>query len=429
MIKEIVKYVDGHNYDKEDIDSHIINCFEKQDTNQYKLKLVGGIFSANRLYVFLPHNTENKYDIGENEISDLLTSIKLTENEHLEEDALSPSSFDFSKQNADLFAIIDWLINDFVKLGIYKETKKKIHKSAKGKILWQQTINLITPLFYKNNLIYSESYSQYQNKEDAFLTIIHKNVISDIAEKYGVFFNQFAFNNNTEQLDFSNTDVLKQAKTYLVNTLYRTNMRRTKLLIQNIIKYLDHILSGDSDLGITTQYFYATFEKAVRKFFHDKNHDTDQEEIERTLKEGLPKATWNFKINGNLYPNLTNIQLPDVLVKNGQKLDIYDAKYYDLESYINGNNTKNDPPLNWYSVVKQFFYYESYNYSDTKLTKGKNYFVFPYSPIKSNKGYTEIGKVEIPFKDKDKNKSKNKKVSTIYILLIDTYKILNNFVH
>ena len=213
------------------------------------------------------------------------------------------SSFDFSKQNADLFAIIDWLINDFVKLGIYKETKKKIHKSAKGKILWQQTINLITPLFYKNNLIYSEFYSQYQNKEDAFLTIIHKTVISDIAEKYGVFFNQFAFNNNTEQLDFSNTDVLKQAKTYLVNTLYRTNMRRTKLLIQNIIKYLDHILSGDSDLGITTQYFYATFEKAVRKFFHDKNHDTDQEEIEKNLKEGLPKATWNFKINGNLYPS------------------------------------------------------------------------------------------------------------------------------
>ena len=73
--------------------------------------------------------------------------------------------------------------------------------------------------------------------------------------------------------------------------------------IQNIIKYLDHILSGDSDLGITTQYFYATFEKAVRKFFHDKNHDTDQEEIEKNLKEGLPKATWNFKINGNLYPS------------------------------------------------------------------------------------------------------------------------------
>lgn len=424
MTTEIIKYVDGHYYPQSKVTPEIRDCFEKKNNGQYQLKVVGGIFSTNRLYVFLPHNTENKYDINQNKISNLLSSIRLTKN--LEENSLSPLDFDYSEQNTDLFTIIDWLVNDFVRLGIYKETKKKIHKSVKGKILWQQTINLITPLFYRNNLIYPEFYSQYQSKEDAFLTIIHKNVISDIAEKYGVFFNHFSFINNAEQLDFSNTDVLKQAKVYLTNTLYRTNIRRTKLLIQNIIKYLDHTLIGDSDFGITTRSFHVTFEKAVRKFFHDKNNDTDQGEIEKTLIKGLPKATWEFEINNHSYTNLTNKQIPDVLIKNGQKLDVYDAKYYDLKSYImNDDKSKRYAPLDWYSVVKQFFYYESYNYSDAKLTKGKNYFVFPYSPIKSDKGYTNIGHVKIKYRDE----SKNEKVSTIYILLIDTYKILNNFVH
>ena len=138
-------------------------------------------------------------------------------------------------------------------------------------------------------------------------------------------------------------------------------------------------MSGSQEISIVTTEFHVIFEEAMKAYFH---HDKD-------LERFVPKAHWHITIDNHNFSPINN-QIPDALVLRAPFVDIYDAKYYNF-SVPRLSNTY--PPLDWYSVGKQFFYSLSFDYHGASMQPGTNNFVFPVYPLKDD--YQKVGTVSI----------------------------------
>lgn len=396
---ELKLWIDGQRYLKDEVPKHMESYFVLlNDGNTFKLDSVGVHCYQNNLHIMLPKNTdENKFNRKKH--IDLL--IKgLTDNR------LSYSSsydeLDIVK-TSDFFKIIKWLVDDFKKNGIYFNTYISTNKK-KGKINWRKTIKKTIPFVNGNNLAIMEFLKDKKYNDLDDISLLHIHVIKAISQSYGPLFKGFKFKGNNIDIDIRES---KRIEKILKNAITISNINREIYLFKNLLLYLQLVQSNNDNVSISTKSFHVFFENMCKNYI---NHDQE-------LMKYVPSAKWNFKLPDEEYNRVAkNSQIPDVLVNNSGYLDIYDPKYYDL-TYLKMKKNINTVPLDWYSVSKQFFYSLSFDYEESGLKKGGNYFIFPYTS--SDLKLINIGNITVD----DNNYGQQK----IDILLIDVFKLLESY--
>ena len=115
-----------------------------------------------------------------------------------------------------------------------------------------------------------------------------------------------------------------------------------------------------------------------------KHNTTQSSEI--ILKEIISKPKWNYhQVEQTLRPDI-------VLIKN-KKIEIYDAKYYDIK--LNENKLENNPGVP--DLVKQHFYGFAFEelMENNQLKLSKNGFLFPWDPDEISEQHKQQRKEKI----------------------------------
>lgn len=398
---ELKIWVDGQKYLKEKIPKHMESYFTQlNDEKLLKLETVGVHFFQDGLHVMLPKNTDSSEFDKEKHIDLLikgLTNNRLAYSSNYDEVDIVKTS--------DFFEIIRWLIDDFKKNGIYFNTNIYTNKK-RGKINWRKTIKKTMPFLNGNSLAIMEFLKDKKIHDLDEISVLHIHVMDAISKNYGTLFKGFKYKGNSIYIDIRES---KRIEKLLKKAITISNVTREIYLFKNLLIYLQLVQSNNNNLSISTKRFHVFFENMCRHYIY---HDQE-------LMKYVPSASWDFKLPDEQYRRKAkNSQIPDALVNNAGCLDIYDSKYYDLTYLKSTTNTKSTP-LGWYSVSKQFFYSLSFDYKESGLKKGKNYFIFPYT----SKDLKLIGIGDIVIDDNIYGEQK------INILLIDILKLLDSYLN
>lgn len=337
------------------------------------LNYVGFHMTNNELNIMLPKNSEWVQHVSSDVINILIDSLR---DNRARKSGDNIAEIDISVN--DLFAVVDWLIQDFRSNGIFEVNHAQWNKN-RGKTHWGRTIKKITPFIQDDNLVLLNLIKRKRVPEFDTVSQVHASIMEQISNQFGVLFHGFSFKSRLTQADLNDSDRLKRV---LNETFTKTNIRREKILIQSLLNYLNLIDTNQSELSIVTTEFHVLFENSFKQFIGDQ--------VELHEPSAIPNAIWTIKLPGQNTITAKNKQIPDALVVRAEQeyeyLDIYDTKYYDLTYYQNNtrSNVYTNTPADWYSVGKQFFYEYSYNRQaiSDNLAQGYNYFVFPW-PIGS----------------------------------------------
>lgn len=380
--------------------------YSKKIKEGYQIRVVGVIVTSDQIYIFLPKNT-NQYNIGSSEINKIIRLLS-------EESSIlnnNNSINDLYVSKSKTFQVIEWLIDDFRNNGIYIHDEIIIKDQKEGIIDWNKTINHVTPLILKDDLYILDTYRRKNVNTENQLSYIHGTVIEEIARKYSFLFSTSSFKYNGKHFRLNKNEQI----IFLKKILKVENNNRTRLLIQYLISYITN-QKHQNDISILTEDFDFIWERMVKYVW---NHDNK-------LLQYVPKAKWDIEIN-NVNIKAENNQIPDTIVRDKyNNIHILDAKYYDLS-----NIGEKKVPIEWYSVVKQFFYDLSFDYYSAGSAKGDNIFILPaYNINYSEYLYKNVGKVKMRLPDV---RSKDEIFINVYTVpvfsLIDAYlnKLILNF--
>lgn len=238
------------------------------------------------------------------------------------------------------------------------------------------------------------------------LSFIHEMVIEEICTKFGALFSGVNYSRKQQMLRHNVNEILYILQKYR----QKINDNRTKQLINHLILYFKS--QGDiEDISITTEDFHIIWELMVNDVWR---HDA-------TMANFVSQAKWDVIFVDKKIQS-QNRQIPDTLIRDddSNEVHILDAKYYDLTPLIEGSK---NVPLDWYSVVKQFFYNFSFDYSRSTYMIGHNCFVFPeYRNNYRSSGelLTYIGKVtiELPI-------GRDKKIETLGVVTVPVFSLMS----
>lgn len=365
----MTKWVDGQKYKNVPLELQEYFSAINPSSGLRSLQYVGVILKRKRLDLFLPKNTIPD-SVNQSDIRLLIDVLIAYQNI---DSSLGSGSV---VQCNDLFPIVEWLVTDFIQNGLLLNTMKVTKHQYNGKIDWNTTIKKVLPTVIQEEPILTTFYKTKSFVQQDFLTLIQKSVLADISANYGVLFD-FSYN-VAKPYDLTNSSNKDKAVIFLKKQLRYVNEIRKRQLIKQLLAYIAS-MSGSQEISIVTTEFHVIFEKAMKAYFH---HDKD-------LERFVPKAHWHITIDNHNFSPINN-QIPDALVLRAPFVDIYDAKYYNF-SVPRLSNTY--PPLDWYSVGKQFFYSLSFDYHGASMQRGTNNFVFPVYPLKDD--YQKVGTVSI----------------------------------
>ena len=375
MALHIKTWIDGLSY-SEYIPQELSKFFNSNSVNGSKnLSYVGFHLHKDSLNIMLPKNMKRD-TVGTVEDAVLLLNII-----QIGAESDSVTDGNLNSVESDMFTVVNWLIKDFKHNGIVRTRSFEQHKT-KGKVLWQKTIKNKLGFIQDDEIAIVDTLNRKRYADYDELSAIHEFVIVEIADMYGWIFNNFRYQSfRSHGINLDNLPIERILKTAKL----KTNVLREKRLIQMLQLYLQLIRENNTDLSIVTPEFHVIFEKLMKKQI---NHD-------ESLQSNVPKATWNFTLPGESSSfTAFNRQVPDGLQIRDGILNIYDAKYYSLDKVYDYHGRNVNPPLDWYSVGKQFFYELSIGLSN-QITMGDNFFVFPYK----NSWFDIVGDIKIELQD------------------------------
>lgn len=217
------------------------------------------------------------------------------------------------------------LIQDFQKLGLYKESIVEENKDNSGKINWKKTINNSNnKLLWKNSRLLQEIYFKktnynYQGK----IQQIQKYCLGFISMVIGPFYN---FNYPKFQKPASDSEMIK----IIEKEMLKTNVDNKKLFLTHLKKFIaesncvDINSNNKQVIEFGTKKFYSLWEKLVDKKFGG---------IKDSRKYN-PKAIYLSKKLQLIQDREHKIapSRPDTIIDytNDKEILIIDAKYYKI---------------------------------------------------------------------------------------------------
>lgn len=335
-------------------------------------------------------------DISEKKaILDLLRTISLCKNNNTYEEF----NFNDGEENNIPINSYLWVINDYLKNGLYNVIDKKYLMSQKGKINWKKTFKT-KPLFDNNDIVYLNTITEYKTKYDNIITEIHAVCINTSIDKMGWIFGSISKVENYKQ-SYSNQVYLE----ILNNELLKSFNDRKKTLLKHLINIIKEKSDNDKSDTINNllvnNYHYAWEKMLDYVFGNVKLLDK---------KQYFPEIIWQLHSGKNPKP----LMRPDTIISknNNQTIFILDAKYYKYGVIENGSL----PGVE--SIDKQITYgqYNSLNFNTNDVY---NAFILPFN-MNAN-----LFKSDVPIKTVGTVKSVGRSLTgnpyeNIVVILMDT---------
>ena len=288
-----------------------------------------------------------------------------------------------------------WLIEDYLKNGLYLVREKTFAREEFGKINWRRTFKA-QPLPARNSFVYLKPVIEKRTRTDNFLTEIQKYCLDLSLHEIGWLFNL------PEPKNFR--DISRAEKVYFENLCLRELKSsfddRKKILINHLLRILrfslgKKTLEDFSEVG--TYEFHQVWESMIDKVFGTE----DQERF-------FPSASW-ILADGE---HETSKLRPDTVMRLGINLYILDAKYYKF------GVTKNPADLpSSGSIQKQITYGDhARHHFGANFREIKNAFLLPtHNPTTwlEYKGFAKSNWLE-----------NNKEYQKIHLLLLNTNELI-----
>lgn len=337
---------------------------------------VGIEFKENIINVYFPLGYKIPDNNNETEekksILDLIRTISLCKNNDEYEE------YDFDGGQIDNIPVNSylWIINDYLKNGLYTVHEKKYIQSQKGKINWKKTFKT-RPIFNDHEIVYLNPITEVKTQYDNIISEIHSICINISIEKIGWIFGNISKIDNYQRsyTDDIYLDIINKE-------LSKTFNDRKKTLLKHLINIISKNSNNDksdfvNDL-LVNNYQYA-WEKMIDYVFGNVINKEDY----------FPEVIWRFHDDNN--PKRT--MRPDTIIEKNENKKIYilDAKYYKYGVEKNGSK----PGVE--SVDKQITYGE-YNSKKYDTEEVYNAFIMPFDMtndlFKSEEPIKNIGMVE-----------------------------------
>lgn len=233
-----------------------------------------------------------------------------------------------------------YLINDFQQHGIFKNEEVLLRKNS-GKTDWKKTINRSVSFPDSSGRpVYLDVYGKQRTSTNSEITRIHAGILKQVYKNYGFIFtgkNRVPYSLK----QYGETSLSTDAQISVLKNEIRNHFAdRQTLLLKTLIEYLEAYKGNEQKnqiIGVTR--FHVAWEHMLSKCL-DNVID---------INSRLPKPVF-IKPDGTAIPAKKSGMRTDIVIedKEGKKLTILDAKYYEATTVENAPG--------WADLVKQFFY-------------------------------------------------------------------------
>ena len=290
--------------------------------------------------------------------------------------------------NFNLLSIALELIYSYYEHGLYSNDKQIIEENGFGEILWEKTINESTAYFSSGLPIYLDTFTVNQeNNEQDYFRRLHAFILSEVCEK---------LKDILRILDIDTINISSDKREHFGNIeyiSYRINQELSSQFVtfrQNILNLLKKYIEEDSGKNsstnisfVGTNSFNLVWEDVCSEVMNDCINKSIKElglsysknpKQSALISDIIAKPKWKHNISGNVHvANKTLI--PDIVTINGDKLSIYDAKYYKIK--LDDKGVDKQPGVG--DITKQYLYELAYKdfAKENNLVIDSNAFLMP----------------------------------------------------
>lgn len=380
----------------------------KRNNDKFQFVYVGIAIVKNKPIFILPKyiniKNKDKQKLHLKKIIELLNEFTLRE--RLDENNIESIVFNEEKEENEFLSIIKFILDDYSEYGVYKNEIEAIELNGNGDINWDKTIEQIDPMVFNKQWIYADFIT---NKsivdENKFITLIHGTILNEcinILKKYHLDLfincNEEVVEKTLENLDEEDIEVLENEIDKEITVQFNDRKRRVLYAMKSYLNRRCDI--GESDLILFgTRNFKWIWEVICGYVF--KNEFVNNGKNSKYEVFNITPPKWN--INGSNVGNkdTTDLEMkknrltPDILrtiiLPEGKKLLILDAKYYNIRFDLELGKVLGNPGIE--DITKQYLYKVALKTYISKNTIGNdvfNAFLFPTMEPSNVQGYVKL---------------------------------------
>lgn len=338
------------------------------EVNMYVFKYVGMLAVGNVCLLIYPKYAVSYLNDSINNFQKLKQLISVIRKYQSKEQKIGFSS-QVDVENFNLLSIALELIYSYYDHGLYSRDKQIIEQNGYGEILWEKTINENTAYFSNGLPIYLDTFTvNRENNEQDYFRRLHAFILSEVCEKLKDILRILdidIINISSEKREhFGNSDYIS----YRINQELSSQFVTFKQNILNLLKkYIEEDSGKNSSTNISfvgTNSFNLVWEDVCSEVMDDCINKSIKElglsysknpKQSALLSDVIAKPKWKHNSSGNVHvANKTLI--PDIVTINGNRLSIYDAKYYKIR--LDDKGVDKQPGVG--DVTKQYLYELAY---------------------------------------------------------------------
>lgn len=357
------------------------------EENMYVFKYVGMLVIGNVCLLIYPKYAVSYLNDSINNFQKFKQLISVIRKYQSKEQKIGYSS-QVDVDNFNLLSIALELIYNYYEHGLYSNDKQIIEQNGCGEILWEKTINESTAYFSNGLPIYLDTFTVNQeNNEQDYFRRLHAFILSEVCKN---------LKDILCILDIDTINISSEKREHFGNSeyiLYRINQELSSQFFtfkQNILnllkKYIEENSGKNSSTNISfvgTNRFNLVWEDVCSEVMDDCINKSIKElglsysknpKQSALISDVIAKPKWKHNISGNVHvANKTLI--PDIITINGDKLSIYDAKYYKIK--LDDNGVDKQPGVG--DITKQYLYELAYKdfAKENNLVIDSNAFLMP----------------------------------------------------
>ncbi|PTK02305.1 LlaJI family restriction endonuclease [Mammaliicoccus sciuri] len=299
---------------------------------------------------------------------------------------------ELEKNEENLLGISLSILKDFYENGLYQKENEQIVLNGEGRILWNQTVNRSEAYMVNNTPFYLDLYTKsYVTDQKDLVTLIQSIIITEISRNLDTIL---------DILDMEKVNLIETTLDEIGNTEFILNILEKELNVQfvskkqDIIKDLIKYITQNTDefneeiTLVGTKEFNLIWEDICKQIYGNNLNNTFLEtglkapasnDLNDELKSFIEKPKWDVLDYGEFISGST-LKL-DVLSINNNNINIYDAKYYNIQ--FEGNKISGQPGIS--DITKQYLYElvfrEVIELNNLKVT---NQFIMPMDEFKED---------------------------------------------
>jgi len=381
-MKRTLFYIEKHQYSLIELKKVLgkeclAELVKKKVCNEYSVEKLSfdyvGLILYNDLLICVLPKYESEEHENINRIKKIIQVLKQYKPKIEEYDSLIFE--ETSNELTNIISIADFILDDFVQNGYYRKYKHYENLYDSGEIIWDKTINEITPFISRGRPLYLEYYTRgdVEDTSNIILTV-HKYVLYCCYKDFGEI---LSFSDI--MLDISSFDInIIGSEEFIISVLDKelsnTYVDQRIQLLLALKAYFEEqkgSINGDRTIYLYgTRNFQYVWQDICSFIFYNEY---------KYFKEYIPNPRWS--INPDEAPIITDTFIPDIIKTTKNYFFILDAKYYGIAHNDENNKLVNHPGVE--DVSKQLLYSVALSSISKNYSNILNVFLFPKNNLDS----------------------------------------------